>query len=364
MLLQGGTILNEQFQWEQKDLLIEEGRIKAISDPTPKQKDGIDVTGMLLLPGLVDTHIHGANGTDTMSGNLEPISKFLVRHGVTSFLPTTMTMPLDEIQKVMDSDKKVTGAQILGFHLEGPYVNEKYKGAQNEKYIKAPDWEDFQDYSRVKLLTVAPELEGSMEYIKKASKHFTVALGHSECDYQTACMALEAGAKSVTHLCNAMRPLHHREPGLLGAGMEQEGFFTQVIADGIHIHPGMLRLIYQVKGSDKMVLISDAMSAAGLPDGEYELGGQKVYVNKGEARIEAGNLAGSTTNLWDCVCFLENNGIPFEEAVKMASLTPATMIGATKKGALAVGKDADLIVTDSSRNIHKVMVGGEWADIS
>ena len=364
MLLQGGTILNEQFQWEQKDVLIEDGIIKALLEPSEKTEEGIDVTGKLILPGLVDTHIHGANGTDTMSGNFEPISRFLVKHGVTSFLPTTMTMPLEEIQKVMDSDKAVSGAQILGFHLEGPYVNVAYKGAQNDKYIKHPDLNDFKDYSQVKLLTVAPELEGSMEYIKEASKQFAIALGHSECDYQTACSALEAGAKSVTHLCNAMRPLHHREPGLLGAGLEQDGFYTQVIADGIHIHPGMLRLIYQVKGSDKMVLISDAMSAAGLPDGEYELGGQKVFVNKGEARIEAGNLAGSTTNLWDCVCLLEQIGIPFEEAVKMASLTPATMIGATKKGTIAVGKDADLIVTNPSRTIDEVMVGGQWADIS
>ncbi|MBE7042362.1 MAG: N-acetylglucosamine-6-phosphate deacetylase [Ruminococcaceae bacterium] len=364
MLLHGGKVLNEQFQWEEKDVLICDGKIEALLPPNEDEKEYVDVSGMMILPGLVDTHIHGADGTDTMSGNFEPISKFLVRHGVTSFLPTTMTMPLEEIQKVMDSDKTVSGAQILGFHLEGPYVNEKYKGAQNEKYIKTPDWEDFDDDSQVKMLTIAPELEGSMEYIKQASEHFTIALGHSDCDYETACRALEAGASSVTHLCNAMRSVHHREPGLLGAGLEQKGFYTQVIADGIHIHPGMLRLIYQCKGSDKMVLISDAMSAAGLPDGIYELGGQTVYVKKGEARIEAGNLAGSTTNLWDCVCLLETIGIPFEDAVKMASLTPAKMIGATGKGAVGAGFDADLIVTDENRIIKKVMVGGAWADIS
>lgn len=361
-ILCGGTVLNGEFRWEKKDIVIRDGKIVAFSEPG--QESGVDISGKLVIPGLMDTHIHGAAGTDTMSGDFEPISAFLVQHGVTSFLPTTMTRPICEIQHILHADTKVSGAQILGFHLEGPYINVKHKGAQNEAYIKSPDWNDFGENPLIKMVTVAPELEGSEEYISRASKHFTVALGHSDCDYETACRALEAGASSVTHLCNAMSAFHHRKPGLLGAGLERDEFYTQVIADGIHSHTAVLRLIYRCKGADRMVLISDAMAAAGLEDGTYDLGGLAVHVRGGEARIASGNLAGSTTNLWDCVCLLERIGIPFEDAVKMASLTPAKMIGVTGKGALNEGYDADLVITDSDRTIHCVMIGGEWADIS
>ncbi|MDY4975722.1 MAG: N-acetylglucosamine-6-phosphate deacetylase [Clostridia bacterium] len=364
MLLQGGKVLNEQFEWEEKDVLIGEGKIEALLAPGTGGRDCVDVSGLLILPGLVDTHIHGADGTDTLDGDFEPISKFLIRHGVTSFLPTTTTTSVQQINKTLHADRKVSGAQILGFHLEGPYLNAAYKGAQNEIYLKQPDWEDFDDYSHVKMMTVAPEIPGALEYIRQASQKFTIALGHSDCTYETAVQAMEAGASSVTHLCNGMKGLHHRQPNLLGAGLEQKGCYTQVIADGIHIHPGMLRLIYQCKGPDRMTLISDSMSAAGLPDGTYDLGGQAVFVKEGVARIDAGNLAGSTTNLWDCVKLLERIGIPFEDGVKMASLTPARMIGAAHKGAVGAGFDADLLLTDQNRNIHRVMVGGQWADIS
>ncbi len=364
MLLQGGKVLNAEFCWEEKDVLIEEGKIKALLAPGAGSQGGVDISGMMVVPGLVDTHIHGAQGTDVMSGDFEPISKFLIRHGVTSFLPTTMTMPIEEINRVLHANRKVSGAQILGFHLEGPYLNEDYKGAQNEKYLKLPDWEDFDDYHCIKMMTVAPELPGAMDYISRASKEFTIALGHSGCDYETAILAMEAGASSITHLCNGMKGLHHRQPHLLGAGLEQNNCYTQVIADGIHIHPGMLRLIYKCKGADRMALISDAMSAAGLPDGTYELGGKAVFVKQGVARIDAGNLAGSTTNLWDCVKLLEQIGIPFESGVKMASLTPARMIGVPNKGAIGPGYDADVLIVDSKRKIQKVMIGGQWADIS
>lgn len=364
MLLQGGKVLNEAFQWEEKDVLIGEGRIEALLPPGTGGRECIDVSGRLILPGLVDTHIHGAHGTDTMSGNFEPISKFLVKHGVTSFMPTTMTMPISELKRVMSSSRQVSGAQILGFHLEGPYLNETYKGAQNEKYLKLPDWNDFEDYSFIKMMTIAPELEGSMEYITRASQQFTIALGHSDCDYETALRAMDAGATSITHLCNGMKPLHHRSPNLLGAGLEQNRCYTQVIADGIHLHPGMLRLIYHCKGADRMALISDATSAAGLPDGIYDLGGKRVHVKDSVARIDAGNLAGSTTNLWDSVKLLERIGIPFEQAVKMASRTPANMVGASKKGTIAVGNDADLLIITEQREIEQVMIAGQWVDIS
>lgn len=364
MLLQGGKVLNEQFAWEEKDILIGEGKIEALLAPGTGGRECVDVSGMMILPGLVDTHIHGAAGKDTITCDFETISKFLICHGVTSFLPTTTTVSVEDIKRVLQSERTVSGAQILGFHLEGPYLNAAYKGAQNAKYFKLPDWADFEDDSHVKMMTVAPEISGAMDYIRQAAQKFTIALGHSDCDYETAVQAMEAGASSITHLCNGMKGLHHRQPNLLGAGLEQPNFYTQVIADGIHIHPGMLRLIYKCKGPEKMVLISDSMCAAGLSDGTYDLGGKTVFVKEGVARIETGNLAGSTTNLWDCVKLMERIGVPFEHAVEMASLTPAKMIGATGKGAIGAGYDADLVIIDEKRNIQKVMIGGQWADIS
>lgn len=360
MLLKGAKILDGNYRFTFKDILVVDGKIDQVYLPGEgdhEDFDIVDLSGKTILPGLIDTHIHGAGGVDTMDADFEPVAAFLAKHGVTSFLPTTMTASLEDIYHVLNTRTDVKGAQILGFHLEGPYINPNYKGAQNPDFIKEPEWEDFMSFNNIKMLTIAPELQGAMEYIKKASQKFVVALGHTDCDYSTAVEAIRCGANSVTHLFNAMRPLRHREPGLIGAAGENK-IYAQIISDGIHIHPAVVYLAYQIFGPSRLVLISDAMRATGLEDGTYDLGGLTITVSGGVARTESGNLAGSTATLWDCVKRAASFGIPFEDAVRMASLTPAKMIGADTKGVLSVGKDADLFVVDDDKNICYTMIAG------
>ena len=275
MLLKGAKILDGNYRFTYKDILVADGKIDQVYLPGEgdhEDFDIVDLSGKIILPGLIETHIHGVDGVDTMDADLEPISFFLAKHGVTSFLPTTMTASLEDTYRVLNAKTDGKGAQILGFHLEGPYINPDWKGAQNPDFIKEPNWEDFMSFDNVRMLTIAPELPGAMEYIKKASKRFVVALGHTDCNYNTAIEAIACGANSVTHLFNAMRPLKHREPGLIGAAGER-GIYAQIISDGIHIHPAVVYLAYQIFGPSRLVLISDAMRATGLADGTYDLGG-------------------------------------------------------------------------------------------
>ena len=355
MLLQGGKVLNAEFCWEEKDVLIEEGKIKALLAPGAGSQGGVDISGMMVVPGLVDTHIHGAQGTDVMSGDFEPISKFLIRHGVTSFLPTTMTMPIEEINRVLHANRKVSGAQILGFHLEGPYLNEDYKGAQNEKYIKSPSIDEFKELKNIKIVTVAPEIENAVEFIKNCEA--IVSLGHTDSDYECGIMAIENGAECLTHTFNAMPPLHHRSPGLIGAAIEKQ-IYVQVICDGLHIHKSIIKMLYKTFGPDKMILISDSMCATGLSDGKYIFGGQDIIVKNTQARTLGGALAGSTSTLFECVKKAVEFGIPEKDAFKMASETPAKMLE-VKKGKVEKGYDGDFIVTDDKYNIKTVIVNGK-----
>lgn len=360
MLLRGARVLDETFHFASLDLRIANGKIEALIPPNsaPIGEDVVNLQGKTIFPGLVETHIHGAMGTDAMDGVYQPIAAFLAKHGVTSFLPTTMTTPLPNIQKVLESSSETTGANILGYHLEGPYISERYKGAQTACNIRIPKIGEF-DLSKVKIITIAPETEGAIDYIHYASEKTVVSLGHTACTYEQAIAAIDAGATCVTHLYNAMQGFSHRDPGLLGAAADR-GIYAQLIADGVHVHPSAIRMAYQLFGAERLVLISDAMRAAGMPDGIYDLGGMTVHVKEGIARIEAGNLAGGTSHLWHCIQVVCEAGIPLEDAVRMASLTPATMIGATQKGVLAVGKDADLFVVDEKNEICATMIGGEF----
>jgi N-acetylglucosamine-6-phosphate deacetylase len=263
---------------------------------------------------------------------------------------------MEDIEKTMNSKTDCKGAQILGFHMEGPYINVKYKGAQNEKFIKAPDFEEFKKLPNVKMVTIAPEVEGSMEFIKQAKDLCVVSLGHTDTTYDIAMEAIKNGANCLTHSFNAMPPLHHRNPGLLGAGMET-GIYAQIICDGLHIHKAVILAMYKIFGTDRLVLISDSMRATGMSDGEYEFGGQPIEVKNGVARTMEGAIAGSTTNLWACVNKAVEFGIPFEDAVKMATETPATMIG-VNKGQLKEGFDADFVVLNDDRTINGTYIAG------
>lgn len=335
------------------DIICRNGKIEKIGKT---DLDGIDFHGLDVYPGLIDIHTHGAVGADTMDDTPEILSDFEAKNGITSFLPTTMTVSNEALASVLNKPlPNVSGAQILGYHLEGPYINEKYKGAQNSKYIRTPDIEEFSKLQNIKMVTIAPELENSLEFIKNSGA--VVSIGHTDADYETALAAADAGAKCITHTFNAMPPLHHRMPSVIGAASDRN-MYAQVICDGIHIHPSVIRILYKLFTAERMILISDSMRATGLPDGTYDLGGQNIIVKDKVARTEDGALAGSTSTLFDCVKFAISFGIPKADAFKMASETPAKLMG-FNKGVIREGYDCDLLILDNKLNIKAVIIGGE-----
>lgn len=338
-----------------KTVTAENGIIKSVEDNTGK--GDIDAGGCRVIPGLIDVHTHGCIGMDTMDADFEPMCRFYAEHGTTSFLPTTMTMDYDSLKRVTQAKTNFDGANILGFHFEGPYISVKRKGAQNEKYIKDPSVEDFKQFNNVKMITVAPEKSGSMDFIKAVTPECVVAIGHTDCDYETALKAIENGANCLTHTYNAMPPLSHRDPGPIGAAFEKH-VYAQIICDGFHVSKPVVLATYKMFGADRMTLISDSIRSAGLPDGVYDSGGLEVYLKNGEARLKDGTIAGSSATMLDCVKTAVSFGIPFDDAVKMASETPAKLIG-VNKGVIAEGYDADMLIIDNDMNIKTVIIGGE-----
>lgn len=340
---------------ENVDIEVQNGKITAVGQ---LEGEGLDLKGCKVYPGLIDIHTHGCIGYDTMDGtHLEEMSEYIAGHGVTAWLPTTMTMNMDKIRNVTAIKQlPQKGAAVLGFHMEGPYISPKHKGAQNEKYIKTPDLEEFNTLENIKMVTIAPEIEGSMEFIKGCSE--VVSIGHTDADYECADKAMGLGAKCLTHTFNAMPPIHHRNPGPIGAAIDNN-IYVQVICDGLHIHKSVIKLLYRTFGSGRMVLISDSMRATGLEDGEYEFGGQTITVKNSVARTQDGAIAGSTSTLLDCVKKAIEFGIPEEEAFKMASQTPAELMGFKSKGRLEPGFDADFAVYDDNYNVKLCVVNGE-----
>ena len=347
-------IYNAEIKGSLKSIVIKNGIIADISDNV--KKGDINADGNRVIPGLIDVHTHGCVGLDTMDADFEPMCRFYAEHGTTSFLPTTMTMDYDALKRVTNAKTDFKGANILGFHFEGPYISPKHKGAQNEKYIKNPSVEDFKQFKNVQMITLAPELQGAMEFIKAVTPDCVVSIGHTDCDYETALNAIENGALCLTHTYNAMPSFHHRNPGPIGAAFEKH-IYAQLICDGLHISKPTVLATYKMFGADRLTLISDSIRCAGLPDGEYESGGLKVFLKEGAARLADGTIAGSSATLLDCVKTAISFGIPFDDAVKMASETPANMLG-IKKGRIEEGYDADLLIVDKELGIKNVVIGG------
>ena len=348
-------INNALVNGEIKNIIISDGKITDITEKN--EPDGIDAKGRRVIPGLIDVHTHGCIGLDTMDADFEKMCRYHAENGTTSWLPTAMTMDYDSLNAVCNAKTDFAGAQILGFHFEGPYINKKYKGAQNEKYIKNPSVTDFAAFKNVKMVTVAPELSGGMEFIKAVSDRCVVSIGHTNCDYETAIKAIEMGANSLTHTFNAMPPLHHRNAGPIGAGFEKH-IYAQIICDGFHISKPVVLAAYKMFGADRMTIISDSIRPAGLPEGEYESGGLSVFVKDNSIRLKDGTIAGGYATLWDCVKKAVEFGIPFGDAVKMASTTPAECLG-VNKGKIEVGYDADLLIIGDGMQIENVIIGGE-----
>ena len=338
----------------------------------PADAEVIDANGGFVAPGLVDIHIHGYLGEDTSDGSAEGIFKMangIMKNGVTSFCPTTMTVSMEEINKALDTvrslkeeSKSWDGAEILGVNLEGPFINPKKKGAQAETHIKKPDAKFVLDNADIiSLATMAPEMDGGCEAIKeiRENSNVVVSVGHTDASFEETLSGIDAGATHITHLFNAQTPLHHRNPGVVGAAL-LENVTTELIADTFHVHKGLFELLARVKG-DNLVLITDCTRAGGMPDGEYTLGGQPIFVNGVKCLLEDGTIAGSVLKLNDAVKnFSKNTNLPFWKAVSAASLNPARAIGVDdRKGSIEAGKDADIIITDADFNIVKTIIGGE-----
>lgn len=361
---------------EEGSVLIKNGKIAEINPNENDDNDDeiLDGEGLYLSPGFIDIHIHGAGGYDTMDGTIEAIntiSKIIMNHGTTSFLPTTMTVSVEDINKSMRVIKKLKdegseGANVLGAHLEGPFISPNAIGAQNSEYLLKPSIENYEKIvegceDAVISITLAPEVEGANKLIKYLSaKGVVCSAGHTKASYKEMMQSIRQGISHATHLYNAMTGFNHREPGVVGAVFDSD-ITTETIADGIHISYPALRLAYKVKTTNKVMLMSDAMMACCMKDGKYALGGQDVYVKEGAARLENGALAGSVLTIDKAVeNVYKNCNLPLYEVVKMASYNPAKHCGVEdRKGVITKGYDADLILFDENINIKKVFINGK-----
>ena len=342
-------------------------------DKLPENAEIIDAQGGYIAPGLIDLHIHGYLGCDVCDGDensMRTISRGLLANGVTGYLPTTMTVDMKIIRKslevcrsLMNESKSWDGSAILGVHAEGPFISEGKKGAQDAKYILKPDASFVKEYSDViKIITLAPETdESDFSAIREICKDtsVTVSMGHTSADYDTAMASTRAGVKHATHLFNAMTPLAHRAPGVVGAALNSD-VSCELIVDTFHVSAALYDMLFKIKGR-KLCFITDCLPAGGLPYGEYTLGGAKIVYRDIVCRLEDGTVAGSVLHLnegvWNA---FTNSSIPLHECVNCASLNPATVLGiADRKGSIEVGKDADVIITDDNFNIVKTIIAGE-----
>lgn len=344
--------------------------IMTFPDSSRENIEIIDGKGGYLTPGFIDMHIHGSGGSDTMEGDkkaLENISTTIAEHGVTGFLPTTMTMAESSIRSALDNvriakKEGLSGARPLGVHMEGPFINKEYKGAQADKDIKKPARELIEDYfDLIKVVTLAPEVDGAKEFIKEITDRGIVAsVAHSAASYEDIKVAERWGLSHTSHLFNAMTGLHHRRPGIVGAVLSGE-MTAELIADFVHINPAVLKLVTKAKKLSDIILVTDAMEAGGLDDGEYTLGGQKVYVKDGEARLESGTIAGSVLTMEKAIKNMINaTGLSINEVVNMATLNPARKLGLNHKlGQIKKGFKADFVLLDREFNVENVYIGGE-----
>jgi len=367
-----GKILLKDGVLEGKAIVFDD-MIRGFPDTPPEGLEVIDAEGGYVSPGLVDVHCHGFMGWDASHGDLDELrrmSRRAARFGVTAWLPTTMTLDWPALERCFSAIREARreslspewgGAQVLGCHAEGPFINPKKKGAQAESAIQRPDAEKLRPWADVvRLMTLAPEMEGAIECIRAARKMgVTLSMGHTDADWAQAMAGIEAGVTHATHTFNAMPPLNHRQPGAVGAALGDERVFCELICDTFHVHPALFSLMAKVAG-DRLVLITDSIPVAGLPDGPHDQLGVTVIVDGMKLRFPDGTIAGSALTLDAAVRnFARHTGLPLWQAVNMASLNPARSIGVDdRKGALEVGKDADILIADGDFNVRATFVRG------
>ncbi len=351
MILKNGLIFTEEARFVPADVELADGKIARVAAPgSLTGANVLDVAGKYVAPGFVDIHIHGSKGSDFCdmgAEHIETMSRYLGSEGGTSFC----------------GNRETGGAVLRGINMEGPFFSKAKKGAQAEKYIVDPDIEMFERLyaaagGAIRLVDVAPELDGCIPFIEQASKKCVVSIAHTTANYEQAKAAFAAGATHVTHLFNAMPPFGHRDPGVVGAASD-DAAHVEMISDGIHLHPAVVRSVFRWFGAERVCLISDSMRAAGMPNGVYSLGGQTVYMTDGKATLENGTIAGSATCLAECFRRAVGFGVPLETALRAATINPAQAVGLFDTlGSITEGKRADVLVLDETLHPEKIFIGG------
>jgi len=380
MIIKNGLVFTENAEFESLTVLTKDDEILYVSkDGMEAAKEEFDASGCFVLPGLTDVHFHGCAGHDFCDGTVEAydaIAGYELSQGVTSICPASMTLSAERLTEICESaafyqKAQQTGtarkdtAELVGIHMEGPFINANKKGAQNAAYIQKPSAAQLRAWQKaanglVRLVSLAPEVEGAIDCIKESQGAFRFSIAHTESDYDTAIKAFEAGADHVTHLYNAMPPFTHRAPGVIGAASDTENAFVELIVDGVHIAPSVVRATFRLFGDDRVILISDSMEATGMPDGTYSLGGLKVHVTGNRATLSDGTIAGSATPLYKCLLTAVSMGIPLESAVKAATINPCRSIGIDHLyGSIATGKKAHFLILDQKDLSIRAVIKGQ-----